>query len=285
MLHSIFTLSRNLILFDLETTGTNPVTARAVSLGMRIYKPDGVVQDYRTLINPGIPIPPDAAAVHGITDEIIQRGCARCWQFANVHPNGEDCPEWKPVPMFKDIAANLHRGFCAEVDFAGYNIRYDLRVTVEEFGRCQLTFDWSQANLVDAQRIWQLLEPRTLSDCVEHFAGRKMEGAHDAMADVRGTEAALEGQFRHHRANILPRDVSELHELCWPRDPNAIDTEGKFRFMEGVPCFNFGKHKDKPMKNHIDYLAWMYGPKGSFSTEIKRICDEALAGKFPVQKS
>lgn len=278
MLTELLNLERPLIIFDLETTGKDPATARICSLGMRIHKPEASPENYKSLVNPGVMMPRDAEEAHGISDAILLDGCAKCWNVADVHPH-VGCPEWKPIPKFPDLAERLFTGF-ANADFSGYNVRYDLRVMTEEFARCGFTFDYSQAAIIDPLRLWQLLEPRTLSDAVEYFAKRKLVGAHDALTDVLGTEEALIGQLTDHpRSSMLPRDVRKLHELSWPRIPGQIDSEGKFKFVNGVVCFNFGKWNNEPVKQHLDYVRWMYG--GNFSPEVKRLCDSMLSGRYP----
>lgn len=279
MLSELLQLTRPLTIFDLETTGIDPVGTRACSLAMRVHRPgSNEVQPYRTLINPLVHIPKEASDVHGITDEIIATGCARCWAPKESHPNG-DCVEWKPIPTWKQLSERLLGGF-QSCDFCGYNIRFDLKVSATEFERCNMTFDYSTASVIDSFRVWQILEPRTLSDAVEHFLGRKMTGAHNAAIDVDHTEEVLIHQLtKHARCTVLPRTVKELGDLLFPRDPSWIDSEGKFVWINNVPCLNFGKHKGRPMKDCKDYLAWMYG--AAFTAEVKKICDEALAGRFP----
>lgn len=249
---------------------------------MRIHRPTGEIQAYKTLVNPGVRIPTDATKCHGITNEIIERGCARCKQFADVHPNGEVCEQWKPVPRFCDLAESIHRGF-ADADVAGYNIRYDIKLTSAELERCGRPPDWSGMRIIDSFRLWQLLEPRTLSDAVRYFLGREFTEAHDAAADIEATEHVLIAQLtKHERSSMLPVNIDELHELQFPRDPNWVDSEGKIVFIEGVACFGFGKHKGEPLYKHMDYVRWAYG-KGGWSQEVKRIFDRALAGDFPQQ--
>ena len=61
-------LERNLIFFDIESTGLNVIRDRIIQLAMIRYHKDGspsIEKSY--LINPGIPISPEAMAVHGIT--------------------------------------------------------------------------------------------------------------------------------------------------------------------------------------------------------------------------
>lgn len=57
--------------FDLETTGTDPREARIVTAALLLCLPDGTVQPggVDVIVNPGVPIPDEAAAVHGITTE------------------------------------------------------------------------------------------------------------------------------------------------------------------------------------------------------------------------
>lgn len=283
MLHELLQLTRPLILFDLETTGKDPLTARICSMGMRIHRPAGTVESWHSLIDPETPMPKDASDAHGITDDVfVNRCCAKCRAPEGVHPHG-GCDRFWPIPRFADIAAKVYSGF-QDADFGGYHIHYDLKVTCAEFARCGLEFDYSKAAIIDGLRVWQILEPRTLSDAYEYFLNRKLSGAHDAMVDISATEEVLIEQLKNHPlSSKLPRTVRELHDLCWPREPGQIDSEGKFKFIKGVPCFAFGKWKDHPMQNHRDYLQWMLS--GGFSPEVKRICDAALAGTYPVEET
>jgi DNA polymerase-3 subunit epsilon len=67
MLNNI-TLARPLAVIDLETTGTDPKKDRIVEISVLKIMPDGE-RIYRTRrLNPGIPIPAEASAIHGITD-------------------------------------------------------------------------------------------------------------------------------------------------------------------------------------------------------------------------
>lgn len=60
--------------FDIESTGVDPKNDRIVTLSIAV-ETDGKIQyTGEWLINPGVPIPEGAAAVHGITDEIASKG-------------------------------------------------------------------------------------------------------------------------------------------------------------------------------------------------------------------
>ncbi|MCF7848523.1 MAG: 3'-5' exonuclease [Kiritimatiellales bacterium] len=62
----------NFVAFDLETTGTNPLGDRIVEIGAVRFV-DGIPADtFGILVNPGIPIPPEASAVNGISDDMVR---------------------------------------------------------------------------------------------------------------------------------------------------------------------------------------------------------------------
>lgn len=60
------------IAFDLETTGTKPQEDMIVEIGAVRFVGCRAVKSYSTLIDPCRPIPPDASAVNGITDEMVR---------------------------------------------------------------------------------------------------------------------------------------------------------------------------------------------------------------------
>lgn len=59
------------IAFDLETTGIQPKTDAVVEIGAVRFDGAEPVGTFCTLINPGRPIPPEASAVNGISDEMV----------------------------------------------------------------------------------------------------------------------------------------------------------------------------------------------------------------------
>ena len=77
-------LRNPLVFFDLETTGINIVKDRIVEISYVKVFPNGKEETKTRRINPGMPIPPESTAIHGITDEDVK-----------------DCP------TFKEIAKSL----------------------------------------------------------------------------------------------------------------------------------------------------------------------------------
>jgi len=272
LLHTVLNLTRPLVMLDEETTGLNTTEARIVEIGFQIWTAAGLEKEWRSLINPEISIPEEASRTNHITDASMKL-CNRCAKDRESHPL-PDCEEFKPVPRFRDIAASLAKGF-TNVDFAGKNVRYDLRVLSSEMVRVGVPWNYVGARIIDADRLEQLGEPRTLSHLYEKHTGKKMENAHEALADVRGTTEIIVAQMRKYSA--LPRSLDMLHELQWP---GWIDENGKFKFVNGVATCMFGKWRDRPMKA-IEPSYWDWICRSDFPPDIKALAEQAKLGKFP----
>jgi DNA polymerase-3 subunit epsilon len=286
-LTELIQLERPIIFFDTETTGPEPATDRIVELGFIQIKPDGVVKEWQSYINPEVPIPHEASHGnggdyhgHGVTDAVVQ-GCRHCGQSRDSHEAEHQFNGW---PTFRELAPSLMKGF-VDCDYGGFNIKtFDLPLFVAEFTRAGYpTWSYEGAGIIDGYRLWQLGSPRTLTDAVEEFLQRKHEGAHTALDDIR---ASLEVVLRQiQRWGKLPRDIRKLHDAQWPRDPNALDPDGKIIWRDGVAVMNFGK-KWKGMR--LDMMTrrdldWIAGPTTTFSPQVKQICLDAWNGKYPTR--
>lgn len=300
-LHEILHLERPLIVFDTETTGTDPEVDRICELGFQVWDATGMTAEWRSLIVPGVPISAEAQAAHGITNEMVNPAmCRHCGRSGALHPFAEmpagtapegsrkltdeekamngGCPAYSPMPTFQQIAPRIAAGF-SNCDFAGKNIRFDIRITMAEMRRYNTPWSIAGARIIDIERLEQIACPRNLSALHEKYTGQKFEGAHTALADVRASVTVLEHQFLAHPQ--LPRDLQALHELQFP---GMIDIEGKFKFVDGVPRLgNWGKYKNKRMDEvPLDY--WNFILKSDFSPEIKDIARDARRRVFPEQR-
>jgi len=59
------------VAFDLETTGLDPRGDRIAEIGAVKFDKDGLIARFSTLVNPGIPMPPEAGRVNNISDEML----------------------------------------------------------------------------------------------------------------------------------------------------------------------------------------------------------------------
>ncbi len=251
-------LSRPLAIFDIEATGVNPRTDRVVELAIIKLLPSGDRETHVMRVNPTIPIPAEATAIHGISDADVA---------------GE--------PTFADLAPPI-RALFEGCDLAGYNlIRYDIPMLIEEFARCKQTIDLEKRRIVDVQRIFHMRERRDLSAALAFYCGQTHDDAHGAEADTEATLSVLEGQLA--RYDDLPRTVEELDKLCNPKNPQWVDRAGKLKWLKGEVVINFGRKQDKPLRVVADqepsFLNWML--KADFPLDVREIIQEALQGRFP----
>src|ERR1044072_4249664 len=101
-------LSRPIIFFDLETTGTDHAKDRIVEIAMVKLKTDGTRESYVKRVNPGMPISAESSSIHGIYDEDI-----------------------KDAPTFKQLAHGLYE-WMKHCDLAGYNsAKFDIPMLAE----------------------------------------------------------------------------------------------------------------------------------------------------------
>lgn len=228
-------LSRPLAFFDLETTGINLQTDRIVEIAILKILPDGSEVLYTRLVNPGMPIPAEATAVHNITNEMVAS-----------------------KPLFSQIAPEVF-AFLADCDLSGYNInRFDVPVLAEEFFRCGIDLGLENRKCVDVQVVFHKMEERTLKAAYKFYCEKELENAHSAEADTRATHRILEAQLD--RYPELMNNVDFLAEFTQYR--KTPDLENKFRYnTENHIVFNFGKHKDKLLKQVFieepSYYYWM----------------------------
>lgn len=252
-------LTRPLVVFDIESTGTMPRRDRIIELAAVKLFPDGSEQIKTWLLNPTIPIPPETTKIHGISDEIVK-----------------DCP------TFKDRAGEIF-AFFEGCDLSGFNAdRFDIPCLEEEFARAGYNLAASSRRHVDVQRIYHRMEPRDLSAAVRFYLGRDHAGAHGAEADAVATAEVLKAQMEKYPS--LPQTVEEMDEFLVPHDPMNADRYGMLRWRDGELLVNFGKKKGESLKKLMldepNYLRWIV--KGDFDTEVKAIVRDLLEnGRLP----
>lgn len=249
-------LTRPLAVFDLETTGLNVAEDRIVEISIIKTTPDQTETTFTRLVNPGMPIPIGASAVHGITDEKV----------ANA-------------PLFKDLAAEII-AFLDNSDLAGFNcLKFDVPLLMEEFLRNGFDMDMRARKVVDVQNIFHKMEKRTLEAAYKFYCNRDLLDAHSAEADTRATKEVLFAQVE--RYVELENSVEFLHDFG--KRGTAVDFAGHIVENEaGVPVFNFGKFKGRPvvevLKQQPSYYGWMLDAQ--FPSYTKKVLTELRVEAF-----
>jgi DNA polymerase-3 subunit epsilon len=251
----LLNIKRALAVLDLETTGVNPDLDHIVELTIARVEPGTfAVQQLHTRVNPGVPIPVEASAIHGITDADVQ-----------------DAPSFRTV-------APLVLPLLAGADVVGFNHRrFDVRMIAAECKACDLLNPCEDARLIDVGLIFMKREPRTLEAAMRFFCGEDLEGAHGTTADVSATLRVLLAQFE--RYQDLSHDIDALDAIG--RDPSSVDREGKIIWRGGKACLGFGKYQGVPLDVVApSFLRWMV--EKDFPPDTKEIVRRALKGQYPV---
>lgn len=254
-----------MVFLDLEATGVDAQRDRIVQVALIRLSPDGTRTAYDSLVNPGVPIPREASAIHGIKDE-----------------------EVRGAPAFGQIAPRLVSLF-EGADFGGFGIcRFDLPMLVAEFKRVGMAFDLAGRRTVDAMLIFHRMEPRSLGAAVKFYCGKALERAHDARADTEASIDVLFAQVERYGEGPakLAADVQGLHDFCCAPDARYVDSKGKFVWRHGAATFSFGKHQtvslEEVTRKDRSYLEWLIKAE-STTPEVAEICRRALKGFFPEQ--
>jgi len=238
-------LTRPIITFDLETTGTNVNKDKIVQIAAIKLFPDGSVEQKNTLINPEIPIPKEASDVHGITDEMV----------ANK-------------PTFKQIAVSLKAWF-KDCDLSGFNQdKFDIPLLCAEFELIGIEFlDWD-FNSIDVLSLYRKLYPNKLTDIYKRLFGFDFDGAHDALNDVLASNEVLWRIIEDNSDQLEVVGVKEIDSFI-QGDRKRYDIAGKIYINpDGVHCWTFGKNIDKPVLSDYGFLNWVLA--NDFPLDTKR---------------
>ncbi len=251
-------IARPMVSIDTEGTGKNPDEDRIVEFAAVRQYPDGVRFRNVLRINPGIPIPAETTAIHGITDADV----ATCPTFAAVAP--------AIAEMLRDC------------DITGFNARgYDLRILRAEFERAGIAFP-EGAHVVDSYHIAREREHRDLSWAVQFYCGHSHVGAHGALADA---EAAMDVMFAQvARYADLPRDVAGLDLASGGRQPTWASECGKIRWdADGDAVIAFGTQNVglRLIDAEPNLLLWICDPKRTFPKDVRALCEAVLRGERP----
>ena len=261
-------LKKPLAVFDLETTGTDTVDDRIIEISIVKMLPDETVKTKTLLINPGIDIPAASSIVHGIYDQDV-----------------------KDAPTFKQVAKDLNE-FFKGCDLGGFSIiKFDVPMLVEEFLRVDVDFDLKSKKLVDAQRIFHLMEKRNLSAAYTFYCNKSLENAHSAEADTMATMEIIQAQVDRYEGQQVVDNLGKklgtvannVPSLAGITLSKMVDLAGRFVFNpENVEVFNFGKYRGKSiievLKKEPQYYDWIMN--GRFPRDTKRKLTEIKLRTF-----
>ena len=157
------------VVLDIEAIGAKGLPARIIELGAYHVRSGKILDEFQSLIDPGLPLPRFIAALTGINDEML-----------------------KGAPKFAEVVE-------AWLDFAGdavlvaHDSKFDLALLNREIARVFPGSRMRNAELCTvklARRMMRTLDSHSLDALAEHF-GFEIAARHRAASDAQATAQLL----------------------------------------------------------------------------------------------
>ena len=246
-----------IVVFDCETTGTDRLQDQVIELCVQHgLADDAPSQTWR--IKPTAPIHPGAQAVHGIT-----------------------LAELELCPTFAAVADEIAAVFAVTDVIVGYNIAFDIDMLQAEYTRIgRPLLDLNGKKIIDAFRLWQQCEPRSLQHAHQRFVGNGFASAHSASADVAATGRVLSGMLR--AFNLADQDWESIACKCdaqYAARASWVGPSRHLRWEGDVVVLGFGKHSNAPLHQLAagpdrSFLRWVI--ERDFPVHVSEVCRAAL---------
>ena len=136
---------RRFAFIDLETTGVSPSVDRITEIGIVLVDGDTTIQEWSTLVDPGIPIPSEIQALTGITNQMV-----------------------RSAPRFSQLLPTIAQLLDGRI-FVAHNARFDYGFIKAEFRRCHDRFS---ADVLCTVRLSRALFPQYESHRLDALISR-----------------------------------------------------------------------------------------------------------------
>lgn len=185
------------VAFDTETTGLHAAD-RLVELGAVRFRAGMVEAEWSTLVNPGSPIPPEAVAVHGISDDAVADAAAAR----------------EVLPTFL--------GFIEGAALVAHNAPFDVRVMALELLRAGLPLpDNPVLDTCALSRRLGIEVPNHRLGTLARALGVPQQHAHRALTDARVAKDLLQAYLRE-----LGGTAEALVRLALTQEPLLLSFRG-----------------------------------------------------------
>ena len=239
----------NVLVIDTETTGLDPeLGAEIVECAFRLGLRDGS-ETKLWRVKPMRPIPPEAIAIHGITNEMTEK--------------------W---PSFGEIADEVAKWVRWSSCIIGYNPDYDIKMIDVELIRAGIHVKWPKVILC-AKRLWDIHRPRPPRDlqaAYQQFVDPSgFEGAHGALKDARATAQVFNAQLEAFGLKQAFFEDLDPERMSWWGLSNHVV------WKDHVLICNFGKNAGTPF-HELEYgmLRWIMGK--DFPRHVKGLAQQAM---------
>ncbi len=220
--------------FDIETTDADPNQARIVTATLVLVGANRPSRVFRLLVDPGVEIPAETTAVHGITTE---------------HARTEGCaPPYALAEIMRRLRGIWERG----IPVVAFNGSYDLTVLDRELHRHQDTSLTVTGPVVDPHIIDKAIDrrpgKRTLDATCRHYQVR-LDGAHDATHDALAAARLAWRLARVHPTEVGELSLAELYrrQVVWSQQ--LADELNQYWRSKGLDRTKDGSWPIQPRRN------------------------------------
>lgn len=250
----LLAINKPFLVFDIETTGLAVSADKIIEIAYIKIWPNGRVKEDVILINPEMKIPEESTAIHGISNQDIEK-----------------------LAPFRERAQELW-GIFHDCFYAGFNvIDFDLPVLRREFLRNGMDFEYNEVEVYDAKEIFRHMAPVSLSTAYQYYLNRHYRDEHTASADTTVTAdiilAQLEKYYEVRDWDFIGKINSRTEE-----EKASISSSRKFYWRDGEPYFAFSKYKGRALawvvKEDYRFVRWMLS--ATFSNETKEVVRKAI---------
>jgi len=255
---------------DLETTGTHAAGDRITEVGVVRVDADPAggaprVEEWSSLVDPGVPIPPFVQALTGITDAMV-----------------------RAAPTFSSVAREVARRLDGCL-FVAHNARFDFGFLKHEFGRVGVPFS---PRVLCTVRLSRRLDPEADGhglDAVIARHGLDPGDRHRALGDARALWLFVQKLYATRSAADIEAAVKRLLRI--PSLPPQLPPDALDKIPEGPGVYLFyganplplyvGKsvHLRERVGSHF-CSDWQQESDARLSAEIQRIEVETTAGEL-----
>ncbi len=261
-------LALDAVVLDTETTSLDPRIARVLEVGAvrltsgRLSESD----NFRTLVNPQIPIPPVSTSVHGIDDEKV-----------------------RSAPRFADIWPAISDYVGGSI-VIGHSIGYDLAILAKETERAGIEF--SRPRTLDVRLLAQIVEPSLAGyslDSLAAWLGVKADNRHSALGDALSAARiflALVPKLREGNIRTLAEAeaacvklttaLEEQHRAGWVEpvlSPSRADTERVLARLDSYPY----RHRVRELMSSPPVFV---GNEAPLEAALKLMTDNRISSLF-----
>lgn len=230
-------MTNNIVAFDFETTGLDVQNDYIIQIGLvkfedRTWKE---IDNRVWYVKPAtdFTITEEAFSKHSISKEfILEHGML----LSEI---------WDDVLEFI--------GDCDMLSYNGNN--YDVPILYYNLLRCNLSFDFSNRTFYDALTIQRARFSNKLSDVYKRYTGKDLDGAHDALNDVRATIEIFKHQEDDKNFDFIKDISNPSFKLVSPENFVTLNENNEL-------VFNQGKYRNK-LTNDIcktdpSYIKWVF---------------------------